>query len=424
MIDRLSPLARNLALVALCLLVGWFFWVVRSVLNPLILAYLLAFILHPLVLKLEGRGWSRRKAVNLIFCAFAIVLTLVGLGIFFQAQSLVTSFASDEGLGKKIEARVDEALAEHQDEIKWLVSLLPRHAQPEPPRDGARDGNAAQDGPTQTGEHPSDAMTQAATTGEVRSEDLWRLVREAWQNWLNDDQRGKVTEVGTQATLVIWSVIRRVFGGAVDLLGILVLWPIYTYFLLFELERIHSFVKRYLPYQERDRIVRIGTQIGEVLASFFRGRLLVCLAKGTILAIGLAIAGVDYALLLGLATGFLSLIPFVGSAVGFALALVIGMLEFGLLGALWRCGLVFLVAETVENYVLIPKILGNSLGLHPIVVIFAIMAGGASMGMFGLLLALPITASLVILAREFLLPVLAQMASKDASRPPPAPPAI
>lgn len=395
MIDRLSPLARNLALIALFLLLAWFCWVVRSVLNPLILGYLLAFILHPLVLRLEKRGWTRGKAVNVIFGTFAVGLLLLGTAVFFQGRSLVTSFASDEGFGKKIDARIDEAIQGHQKELQWLVALLPQRPGAEP---------AA----------PPGAEPRPAPA--VSSDDLWKLAREWWQNYLSEGQRSKVGELGVQAGQLAWVFVQRVFGGVLELLGLIVLWPIYTYFLLFELERIHTFVKRYLPHQERDRIVRIGGQIGEVLASFFRGRLLVCLAKGSFLALGLWIAGVPYALLLGLTTGFLSLIPFVGSAIGNGLTFVIAMIDQGLVDALWRTGIVFLLAELLENYILIPKILGDSLGLHPVVVIFAIMAGGASMGMFGLLLALPITASLVILAREFLLPVLAQMADKDTPR--------
>lgn len=401
MIDRMSPLARNLSLVALCLLLGWFCWVVRSVLNPLILGYLLAFILHPLVLRLEKRGWTRRKAVNVIFGAFALGLCLMGAAVFFQARSLVTSFASDEGFGKKIDARFEEAVRDHQKEIQWLVTLLPKRPGSEP-------------APTAGADRPPSTGPQAVAV--LSWEEVQRMLLEAWQNYLTEGQREKMGEIGLQAGQFLWLFMQRVFGGVLAFLGLIVLWPIYTYFLLFELERIHSFVKRYLPYQERDRMVRIGTQIGEVLASFFRGRLLVCLAKGTFLAVGLWLADVPYALLLGLGTGFLSLIPFVGSAIGYGLTFVIAMLDHGLVSALWRTGIVFALAEALENYVLIPKILGDSLGLHPIVVIFAIMAGGASMGMFGLLLALPITASLVILAREFLLPVLAQMADKDPSR--------
>ena len=95
MIDRLSPSARKVALVALFILVGWFLWSVRSVLNPLILGYLLAFVVHPLVLRLERKGWKRRRAVNFIFGAFAVLLTLIGLGIFFQGRGLARELASE-----------------------------------------------------------------------------------------------------------------------------------------------------------------------------------------------------------------------------------------------------------------------------------------------------------------------------------------
>jgi predicted PurR-regulated permease PerM len=139
----------------------------------------------------------------------------------------------------------------------------------------------------------------------------------------------------------------------------------------------------------------------------------VCLCKGIFLALGLWIAGVQYSVLIGLGTGFLTLIPFVGSLIGFIVALVFAFLDYDVFSSLMRTGIVFLLAEALENYVLIPKILGDSLGLHPIVVIFSLLAGAASLGMFGLLIALPLTASLVILAREFVLPVLADLADQD-----------
>lgn len=402
MIDRLSPLARNIALGVLFVLLAWFAWTVRSVLNPLILGYLLAFILHPLVLRLEKRGWTRRKAVNLIFTGFAIGLTLLGVAIFFQARSLTREFASDEGLGAKIEARLDEGLHKYEKEIQWVMSLVRR---PEDAREPAvKPVNP--DGPANPDGNP-------AQPGELTSESLFAFFKDAWMHTLDPDQRQAIGEAGLGTARWVLALFSSFFGGVLQFLGLLILWPLYTYFLLFELERIHSFVARYLPYQERARFVRIATQIGEVLASFFRGRLLVCLIKGVVLAVGFAIAGVDYALLLGLGSGFLSLIPFVGSTIGYTFAFLIALLDFGLAGAVVRTGIVIVIAESLENYVLIPKILGDSLGLHPIVVIFAIMAGGASMGMFGLLVALPITASLVILAREFLLPVLAQMADRQ-----------
>jgi len=440
-IDRLSPTARNVALIALFVLVGWFLWSVRSVLNPLILGYLLAFVVHPLVLRLERRGWQRRRAVNVIFGAFAILLTLLGLGIYFQGRGLARELASENGLGRTVRERLEESIDNYHDQISWVIQFLPKRGvdRPRAPNDGVNGVRTQQDGAAVArdaqspnpngGAHsaPDASAPPEASSATVpvvtshssvsdKTADLKRQLGEWWTAWSSDENGGVAIEMGS-----VGSAVLSLLGGVKDALlsfgVLLILLPIYTYFLLFELERIHRFVARYLPRRDRDRLVRIGTQIGEVLATFFRGRLLVCLAKGAFLALGLAVSGVDYAILIGFGTGFLSLIPFVGSAIGFGMALLVAMIEHSLVSSLVRVGIVFAAAEMLENYVLLPRILGNSLGLHPIVVIFSLMAGAASLGMFGLLIALPLTATLVILAREFLLPVLADLADNDRGPP-------
>ncbi|MCY2961455.1 MAG: AI-2E family transporter [Planctomycetota bacterium] len=391
MIDRLSPAARNAALAVLVVLVGWFLWSVRAVLNPLILGYLLAFVLHPLVLSLEKRGWKRSRAVNVIFFGAAVAFTLLALVVWWQGHGLALELVSDDGLGAKVRVRLEQALHDHRQEIDWLLQFLP----------GAQNG--------QPGAQP----LEPGAANDLTVDRVMGLVREWWASWLTEEQQSQATSLGWRAVGGSLLVVKNVFGSVFAFLGLVVLLPIYTYFLLFELERIHRFVQRYMPNRDRERLTRIGGQIGEVLANFFRGRLLVCFVKGIFLTVGLFAAQVDYALLIGMGTGFLTLIPFVGSVVGFALALAVSMIEHSVVSSLVRVGIVFMAGEALENYVLLPKILGNSLGLHPIVVLFSLMAGAASMGMFGLLIALPLTATIVILAREFVLPVLAQLADQD-----------
>ena len=393
MLDRFSPLARNAALVVLFSLFAWFCWSVRSVLNPLILGYLLAFILHPLVLWLEKRGWKRRTAVNAIFGGFAVAISVFVIAIFFQGRGMYQDLVVEQGISKRVRERIDDGLHEYQAEIDWVLKLFRKEA-------------AA---PDESGAEP------LAGGGELRSyEDLQRVLKQALDEWV---QGGLPAEAGKGAATLAIPFLKRVFGGVMQFLALLVLLPIYTWFLLFELERIHGFVQRYLPQRERGRIVKIGTQIGEVLSNFFRGRLLVCLCKGVVLAGGLAIVDVRYSLLIGIGTGFLTLIPFVGAFAGFIVALLFSFLDYPMGAALLRTGIVFGIAEVLENYFLIPKILGDSLGLHPIVVIFSLLAGAASLGMFGLLIALPLAASLVILAREFVLPVLADLADRKEKEP-------
>jgi len=376
------------------------------VLNPLILAYLLAFVLHPLVLTLERRGWKRRKAVNLIFTAFALLMTLLAFGVFLQARGLARELSVEDGLQSKVRARVDRALVQYKDEIGWLIRLLPERARTAEPVPAPADGE-----PPAT--EPVAAEGSAEPAPELHSEDLTRLIGEWWNSYFTAEQKSEAGRLGLRAAGGALWFLQRVFGSVLAFLSLTILLPIYTYFLLFELERIHGFVARYLPRRDRARLVGIGRQIGEVLSNFFRGRLLVALLKGAFYSLALWLAGIDFALLLGMGTGLFSLIPFIGSFAGFVVAMMIAMIEYEVGEALLRCGIVFLVAEGLENYVLIPKILGDSLGLHVVVVIFAILAGGASLGMFGLLIALPLTATLVILAREFLLPVLADLADRE-----------
>jgi predicted PurR-regulated permease PerM len=385
-------------------------WSVRTVLNPLILAYLLAFVAHPLVLKLERRGWKRRRAVNVIFASFALLMVLIGTGIFFQGRGLARELGSEDGLGLKVRERLEQAIEQYHDEISWAIQLLPRRAEEKKGETPAKVGTPSEP------KTDSSAALGTPESNEDRAAELKRELREWWSSWFTDKNSAQAADLSAKFGGGVLFLLQQVFGSLLTIFTLAALLQIYTYFFLFELERIHRFIARYLPRRDRARLMRIGGQIGEVLANFFRGRLLVCVAKGAFLTVGLYACGVDYALLLGLGTGFLSLVPFVGSAIGFVMALLVGMLEHSVLESLVRVGIVFGLAELFENYVLIPKILGNTLGLHPIIVIFSLMAGAASLGMFGLLIALPLTATLVILGREFLLPTLAELADKDPTR--------
>jgi predicted PurR-regulated permease PerM len=393
-IENLSKTRRNIALFCIAALVIWFSWTVRSVLNPLLLAYIFASTLHPLVQRMEKRGWKRRSAVNLIYVGFSLLLVSVSIGLYSQGRMMVRDvFDQDIDLIGRVERSFDDFVEEHR---SWFAALLPDE-QPLP-----------EDGDVKPPDEPTAAGIEADEPGAFS--ELLKGLGDA----LTDEQLG-AGEMALKGAGSAWSLLQFWFGSVLGFLTLTLLLPIYTYFLLFELGRIRRFFRRYLPVRERHRVSHVATQIGEVLANFFRGRLLICFLKGTVITVGLWIAGIPYALLLGMTSGFLSLVPFVGPVLGFGAAFSIGLLPegTGFLGTLIRTGLVFGIAEGIEGYVLIPKILGNSLGLHPIVVLVAVFAGGAALGVFGLLIAIPLTASLVIVTREFVLPALAQFADEE-----------
>ncbi|TAJ23355.1 MAG: AI-2E family transporter [Planctomycetota bacterium] len=374
MLERLSPTRRNLALLVLFALVLWFAWTIRAVLNPLLLGYLCAYILHPLVVRLEARGFKRRTAVNLIFLVGFLGCGLLALGLWTQGRSLARDVLQNATLADQLKGQFESAKTAID---AWLGKISPTLALPDWP----------------TVKHWFDD-----------------LVRNFGQD---KEQAAKVSGAGLAAAGSAGTWLIAFFGDVLAFLLLLLLVPIYAYFLLFELKRVNAFVARYLPRSEKVRILRIGDQIGQMLASFFRGRLLVCLIKGVFLALGMWMCGLPYALLFGLGSGFLGLVPFVGAFAGFVGALLVSTIDGGLVPALWKCGLVFGLAEILEGYVLLPKILGDSLGLHPIIVLFALMAGGVAFGFFGVLIALPLTASVVILVRELVLPALSRMAEES-----------
>lgn len=404
MIERLSRNKRNLVLALLGLLVVWFAWSIRSVVNPLLVGYLLAFILHPLVERVQLLGFSRRTAVNLVFLTGFLLAVGISIGLFLQTSSLVQELLPTEEVAlPAAEAQAPTASAEGESVAPlelWLSALETRLG-------------------TFTDRVNGWFGTEldAPLVPDVQHIQAWAT------RWV-DKNKDEGLSLGFWLLTQSAALTTEFVGGVLALGGMLFLVPLYCYYLLFELERLHRFVVRYIPKTDRQRLSGVGREIGEVIAAFFRGRLSVCLFKGLILAFGLWVAGVDYALLFGILSGFLSLVPFVGAAIGFLIAFVFATVEHGVLGSVLRTGVVYFAAEMIEGYVLVPRILGDSLGLHPLVVIFAIFAGGAALGTLGIVAALPLTAALVILVRELVLPAMQRLADEDP-RPraadPPAP---
>lgn len=440
---------RNLGLGLVALLCAWFAWNVRSVLNPLLLAYLLAFIVHPFVLKLEGRGWSRKRAVNTIYLlamAMGLVFTIAfwnqGSNLF---QRVIDHARGQEsGLFTNLDKRFGDFVDDHRDS-SWAAWLLDEEGEGDADPSAGGEGEDGAETPTEGGTESAEAeeasdQEQAAPAGEEATDTVLAQAPDETLHLLPALQRvwnevvlgADLSVAGTAAKRGV-GLASTIFGSMLGLISMLVLLPIYTWFLLFDLEKIHSFVRSYFPEKERKRFTEVGSKIGEVISSFFRGQLLVCFLKGLSISIGLYLAGIPYALFLGLTAGFAALIPFFGASMAAVFTFMVGLL--GPAGAdpstlaagapavefmphLIRTIIVFGVAELLEGYVFVPRIIGGSLGLNPLVVLVSVFAGGAALGMFGFLIALPLTATLVILARELVLPALREWADEDMKAKP------
>ncbi len=206
-------------------------------------------------------------------------------------------------------------------------------------------------------------------------------------------------------------------GWAFRLISWLLLFPLYTFFGLLQVDAMIARVRTLLPGRHRPRIERIFGRIDRTIAAFFRGRLLVCLLKGGLTAVGLWIFGVDYWLPIGFAAGFLSLIPYVGIYLAIVPALILSWIEYSSWGRVGGTAFLFFAMEGVEGMILIPIFLGKEIGLSPLTILVTLLIFGKLLGFIGVLLSVPLAAISKILAEEFLLPIVKEFAA-EAPDPP------
>ncbi|ARE39874.1 Putative permease often clustered with de novo purine synthesis [Rhodovulum sp. P5] len=189
-------------------------------------------------------------------------------------------------------------------------------------------------------------------------------------------------------------------ASLVNIAFLIFLVPVLIFYLLMDWDRMVAEVDALLPLDHAPQIRELAREIDTSLAGFIRGQVTVCLIQGTFYAVALTAIGLNFGLIVGFASGLLSFIPFVGSVVGFVLA--VGLAVFQFWGEWWMiaaAGGIFVFGQIVEGNILTPKLVGGSVGLHPVWLIFALSALGAVFGFVGLLAAVPIAAVLGVLIR-------------------------
>lgn len=176
--------------------------------------------------------------------------------------------------------------------------------------------------------------------------------------------------------------------------------PIITFYLLRDWDRLVAYIDDLLPRSVEPLVARLARESDEVLGAFLRGQLLVMLALAGIYATGLTVIGVEFALLIGLVAGLVSFVPYLGFIVGIGVASIAALFQTQDIFQLFWVFLVFGVAQMIESMFLTPWLVGERIGLHPVAVIFSVLAGGQLFGFFGILLALPVTSVLAVLLRH------------------------
>ncbi len=312
-----------------------------SVLVPFLTAALLAFICDPLVNYLEGRGLSRTLSVLLVF---SVVLLLL-----LSVLALLIPL---------LEAQVNVLIAQIPHLLDWLQSsLLPW-------------------------------LQQYLGIGDsIQLQSVKKAFVTYWH----------------QASSLATNLLISLSSSGMAMLAFLthlVLIPVVTFYLLRDWQKLLQSLRDLLPRALEPKVVSLAKSCHSVLGAFFCGQLMVMLALGCIYSLGLWMGGLKLALLVGMIAGLMSIVPYLGFIVGILVASIASLMQYHDIQQLWVVGLVFCVGQGIESFLLTPCLIGESIGLHPVAVIFAILAGGQLFGLVGVLLALPVAAVIMVLLRD------------------------
>jgi len=401
---------RDVLLLAGGLSLLWLGYALSSITIPLLMALLLAYLVEPLVEGLGRRGFSRSRAAAWFVGLFGVLvvglLALVLPLIVGQTLRLVDDVESGDMQRRVL--RVESILPEQAAApLQRLAMLLPGEATLD-----AESDLVAAEGEIQTTDADADSLEMQ----------IQRIVQQELASQSDDAvlQQEGLRAAGAALTSA-WSVLVAI----VDAGFLLFLIPFYFYFLVLWYPEVVRFGAQLVPRDNREAIFSLLQEMDDVVSGFVRGRLLVSFIMGLMFSVGWWLVDVPYAFVLGMTTGALSTVPFVGGlgapiAIGLA---VLARLELPEVerAAWWMPvalpAAVFALVSAIEGWVLLPLIAGRATRLDPVTIVVAVLAGGALLGVYGMLLAIPLAACLKILVIRVVLPRLRAWTRGDVADP-------
>lgn len=321
---------------------GWLVYLLSPILAPFLLSALLAYLFDPLADQLEAKKLTRTLSVVIVFATMILIVTAVLLWLVPALEKEIS----------KLLRNLPHYIVTIRE---WIMPWLQENF---------------------------GIQNDALDTSQ-----LIEILKQHWQ------------QAGGFASSVITSISKSGLAIASGLMNLLII-PVVTFYLLRDWDVLVAEVKQLLPSAKQPIILRLTKEADEVLGAFLRGQFSVMIALGVIYSLGLTLVGLDYAFLIGMLSGLISFIPYLGSTVGLVLATLAAGVQFHDWAHVIFAGGVFAVGQMLEGFVLTPLLVGNKIGLHPVSVIFAIMAGGQLFGFAGVLLALPVASVLMVIIRH------------------------
>lgn len=329
-----------IAIIAVAMFVCY---AISGILPPFLIGIAIAYFLDPVADELERLGCSRTLATGLITIAFfATVIALIVLIYPLVQDQLIAFFHKVPSL---IDA-VEKMVKPYTDDLRRAL--------------------------------PASQMSGI--------EDAGKSFLGTGASWL-----GKIAQS-------IWA------GGLalVNIVSIILITPVVAFYMLRDWDVLVAKVDHWLPREFAPTIRQLFVEIDAIISGFVRGIGTVVLFLATVYGTGLTLIGLEFGLLVGLAAGFLSFIPYVGATVGVTTALIIALVQFGDWVHIALVFVVFGIGQICEGFYLTPRLVGQRVGLHPVWVIFALLTGGLLMGFTGVMLAIPTAATIGVLVRFFL----------------------
>lgn len=331
---------RWLLVALLVCALGWLFYALRGVLTPLFAAFLIAYVLDPVVDKLEARKIPRALAIVILLAA---LLGAVGLFIVLVLPGVVRDIAG-------------------------FVRVLP---------------------------HQITLAAQRAEPWLARYDiHLPHSVREALAQYQVD-----ANDVAQRAIAPAGAILRWIVGGTSSLigaLGTLFVVPVVSFYLLYDFDRMKATATALVPNEWRAPVVEVANEIDETLGHFVRGQLIVMAILGVLYAAAYSALGVRLAIPIGIVAGLIAFIPYVGSATALLSALLLSLIDFTGWGKVVGVVAAYIVIQLLEGFVITPRVVGEKVGLPPVWVLIALLVGAELFGFLGVLLALPTAAVLKI----------------------------
>ncbi len=319
-----------------------FVWLLEPILAPFLIAIALAYLGDPIVDRLENLGLSRTLGVCVVF----VVLTLVNVLLLFLLVPLLI-----------------KQVALLQASLPLFVEWLQGRAVP---------------------------WVEATFNVTV--------------DWLEPQRLRELLTSGFGTAMEFWGpLVKRISQSGMAMLAWLVnigLVPVVTFYLLRDWDLIVARIRHLIPRRYEPKTVELAVECDQVLSQFVRGQLLVMITLSVYYSLGLMMIGLNLALLIGLLAGLASVVPFLGFVVGIGAAGIAAFVQFPDLLHLGLVLVVFGIGQALESMILTPLLVGDRIGLHPVAVIFAVLAGGQLFGFTGVLIALPVAAVLVVMMRH------------------------